>query len=82
MRTARTSLRTLLAAALLGGTATASAATLYWDGATVAADASSAGGTGTWTVGASGWEDGATVLNWSDADDAIFGGTAGTVCTR
>ncbi len=70
----------LLAAAALVGTAlSSSAATFYWDGATVTADATSLGGTGTWTVGASGWEDGATAVNWSDANDAIFAGTAGTV---
>ena len=36
----------------------------------------SGGGSGTWTAGASGWEDGATAVNWTDGDNAILAGYA------
>lgn len=57
----------------------ASAATFFWDGATVTADGTSAGGAGAWTVGAAGWEDGISAQNWANGNAAVFGGTAGTV---
>ncbi len=39
----------------------------------------SGGGSGTWTAGASGWEDGATAVNWTNGDNAVLAGTVGTI---
>ena len=72
---------TLLAAAvLLGAAPRSTAATLYWDGATVTGNGVSGGGNGAWTSGGSGWDNGASAT-WNNAanDTAVFGGTAGTV---
>ncbi len=66
----------LLAFLLVTG---AGAATYYWDDGTVTVNGASGGGTGAWTVGAAGWEDGALAQNWTDGNAAVFGGTAGTV---
>ena len=57
----------------------AQAATYYWDDGSVTVDGASGGGTGTWTVGAAGWEDGSIAQNWANSNDAVFGGTAGTL---
>ncbi len=57
----------------------AQAATYYWDDGTVTVNGASGGGTGAWTVGASGWEDGTSAQNWADGNAAVLGGTAGTL---
>ena len=57
----------------------AQAATFYWDDTIGTLNGASDGGTGAWTVGASGWESGLAAVNWADGNDAVFGGTAGTV---
>lgn len=57
----------------------ASAATFYWDAGTVTVNGASEGGTGAWTVGAAGWENGTSAQNWANGNAAVFGGTAGTV---
>ncbi len=57
----------------------ARAATYYWDDGTVTVNGASDGGTGAWTVGASGWEDGTSAQTWANGNVAVFGGTAGTV---
>jgi len=73
----------MVAAALLGTAPAAKAATLTWDGADlVSADAQ--GGTGTWNTNTSAnWWDGAGNVVWpalgGTDDDAVFGGTAGTI---
>ena len=75
----KTKLHLLLAAAALSSAASSSAATLYWDAAAVTVNGTSAGGTGTWTAGAAGWEDGTSAQNWADGNLAVFGGGASTV---
>ena len=60
----------------------ASAATLYWDGATPAG--LPGGGTGTWDTSTGNWDntpsaDSSTVWVNANLDSAVFGGTAGTV---
>lgn len=70
---------TLLTLLLCAGSMKVSAATKYWDGA-IPANATTDGGTGTWNT-ANNWDaalDG-TNASWVAGDDAIFGGTAGTV---
>ncbi len=75
--------RSFLAAAALGlASASAHAATLYWDGtdSTAAAD----GGAGTWNTSSTNWDTAATGganATWNNAtpDSAVFGGAAGTV---
>ncbi len=57
----------------------AQGATYYWDDGTVTVNGASGGGSGAWTVGASGWEDGTSAQNWADGNDADLGGTAGTL---
>ena len=57
----------------------AQAATYYWDDGTVNVNATSGGGSGTWQVGTAGWEDGTSAQNWADGNDAVLGGTAGTL---
>ncbi len=69
----------LVVLSLFGFATGAGAATYYWDDGTVTVNGASGGGTGTWTVGAAGWEDGSSAQNWADSNDAVFGGTAGTV---
>jgi fibronectin-binding autotransporter adhesin len=54
-------------------------ADLYWDGPAVNVDGQSGGGTGTWNVGVGGWEDGASAVDWTNGENAVFAGTAGTV---
>lgn len=60
----------------------ASAATLYWDGADTTANAD--GGAGTWNTSTGNWDDAAAAganATWSNAnpDSAVFGGIAGPV---
>lgn len=74
-----TKLPLLLAAAASLVAASAQAANYYWDAGAVAVDGVSTGGTGAWTVGATGWEDGASAQNWADGNLAVFGGAGGTV---
>ncbi len=72
----------LLAASIttvLALSSSAFAATFYWDDGTVVVNGASGGGTGAWTVGAAGWENGTSAQNWADGNDAVFGGTPGTV---
>jgi len=60
----------------------ATAATVYWDGAdTTSGNGSPAGGTGTWNTATNWTNDAAGTTNqaWVDGDDAVFGGTGGTV---
>jgi fibronectin-binding autotransporter adhesin len=73
----------MVAAALLGTAPSAQAATLSWDGADlVTGDAQ--GGAGTWDASTTAnWWDGTSNIVWpapgGTDDDAVFGGTAGTV---
>ncbi len=56
------------------------AAPLYWDGTDTSADAD--GGDGTWDNVTLNWDDAAAGGNsvvWTDGEDAVFGGAAGTV---
>ncbi len=55
---------------------TAHAANLFWDAAITGA---AGGGTGTWDAVALNWFNGTSNVAWNSVDDAIFGGTAGTV---
>jgi len=67
-------------AMLLGCAHPAWAQTVYWDGTNTTANAD--GGAGTWQTGTTNWDDAATGganIAWSDALDAVFGGSAGTV---
>lgn len=80
METSRRALvlsRAALAAASLFASAAAPAAELTWD----ADGAASAelGGTGTWDLLGSTWDNAGTAQAWTSADSAIFGTTAGTV---
>jgi fibronectin-binding autotransporter adhesin len=54
-------------------------ADLYWDASSVNANGQSGGGTGTWNVGVGGWENGTNAVNWTNGENAVFAGTAGTV---
>ena len=60
-------------------TASAAPPQLYWDDGTVTVNGASGGGPGTWAVGGSGWEDGYSAVNWADGNNAVLGGTPGTV---
>jgi len=51
------------------------AANYYWDGDTVTVDGASNGGSGAWTVGVGGWEDGASAVNWANGHTAVLGGS-------
>ena len=75
--------RALLRRVLFGGSLLAlsltavSAQTLTWDGGMTS---SPAGGTGTWDAGTTAdWYNGAADTIWANGDNAVFGGTAGTV---
>ena len=73
----------MVAAALLGAAPAAKAATLNWDGADLVTSGAQ-GGAGTWdTSTTANWWDGTSNIVWpalgGTDDDAIFGGTAGTV---
>lgn len=63
----------------------AQGAPLYWDGGisnitTGGGNGVSAGGSGTWSTTIQNWDSGAsTHVVWSSGNDAVFGGTAGTV---
>lgn len=61
------------------GAGLATAANYYWDDGTVTVDGASGGGSGAWTVGAAGWENGAAAVNWANNNTAVLGGTAGTL---
>lgn len=76
---ARRALPALVLTLVLLFAGSANSADYYWDDGTVTVDGASGGGTGAWTVGAAGWEDGANALNWADANTAILGGTVGTL---
>lgn len=67
------------AATALALALTAHAAPFYWDDGTVTVNGVSAGGSGAWTVGAAGWEDGSSAQNWANNNTAILGGAAGTL---
>ncbi len=69
----------LAASALLSSARAGVVSTLYWDDGAVVANGVSAGGSGAWTIGAPGWEDGVTAQNWADGSAANLGGTAGTL---
>jgi len=76
---------TLAAAAILAA-GTLQAADLYWDGGTIDivtdGDGASDGGDGTWNTTLLNWDEGASAhVAWNNAnnDNAIFGGTSGTV---
>ncbi len=72
----------LLAASIttvLALSSSANAATFYWDDAIGSINTASDGGTGAWTVGVGGWESGGAAVNWANGNDAVFGGTAGTL---
>ena len=69
--------RAALAAASLFASAAAPAAELTWDADGAASAA--LGGTGTWNLLGSTWDNAGTAQAWTSADSAIFGTTAGTV---
>ena len=77
MRTALCAAAVWLAVLVLAPSAHAQA-TLTWD---VNGAAAGTGGTGTWDTSTSIWFNGATFQAWNNAalDNAVFGGTAGTV---
>lgn len=66
----------------LGMTPYATAATVYWDGAdTTSGNGSPIGGSGNWNA-SNNWTNDATGTTnqaWVDGDNAVFGGTGGTV---
>ncbi len=79
--------RLLTASCILATSATAPAATLYWDGGTVDIPGNgngvSSGGAGDWNTLIENWDQGAglpyAAWNNTNLDTAFFGGTAGTV---
>ena len=69
-----------LAAAIAVAAPAALAADLEWDTDTGTAGAQ--GGGGDWNTTSAYWWNGAANVTWSDSNDAVFGGTAGTVSIK